>query len=194
MTQAAADAPDAAVAAAPAAAFEALALRTFVKLLRAAGAIEARLDPALAAAGLTSTQLGVLEALLHKGPLNQRELGRKLLSSPGNMTDVIDKLERRGLVLRTRKPGDRRAVRVELTAQGRDKIAALFPRHAAAIAAAMAGLAPEELATLEALLRKLGRGAAGMADPTAELGPGVPDPLAEEYGLAHIRRKSFDIE
>ena len=194
MTQAAADAPDSAVAAAPAAAFEALALRTFVKLLRAASAIEARLDPALAAAGLTSTQLGVLEALLHKGPLNQRELGRKLLSSPGNMTDVIDKLERRGLVLRTRKPGDRRAVRVELTAQGRDKIAALFPRHAAAIAAAMAGLAPEELGTLEVLLRKLGRGAAGMADPTAEPGPGVPDPLAEEYGLAHIRRKSFDIE
>ena len=194
MTQAAADAPDSAVAAAPAAAFEALALRTFVKLLRAASAIEARLAPALAAAGLTSTQLGVLEALLHKGPLNQRELGRKLLSSPGNMTDVIDKLERRGLVRRARKPGDRRAVRVELTPQGQDKIAALFPRHAATIAAAMSGLAPDELATLEALLRKLGRGAAGMADPMEAADPGVPDPLAEEYGLAHIRRQSFDIE
>ena len=194
MTRAAADAPDSAVAAAPAAAFEALALRTFVKLLRAAGAIEARLAPALAAAGLTSTQLGVLEALLHKGPLNQRALGRKLLSSPGNMTDVIDKLERRGLVLRARKPGDRRSVRVELTAQGQDKIAALFPRHAAAIAAAMSGLAPDELATLEALLRKLGRGAAGMADPTEAADPDLLDPLAEEYGLAHIRRKSFDIE
>jgi MarR family 2-MHQ and catechol resistance regulon transcriptional repressor len=194
VTQAAADAPDPAAPGAPAVAFETLALRTFVKLLRAAGAIEARLAPGIAAAGLTATQLGVLEALLHKGPLNQRALGRKLLSSPGNMTDVIDKLERRGLVLRTRKPGDRRAVRVELTAEGRDKIAALFPRHAASIAAAMAGLAPEELATLETLLRKLGRSAAGMADPTEAADSGVPDPLAEEYGLAHIRRNSFDIE
>ena len=194
MTQAAADAPDSAVAAAPDAAFQAVALRSFVKLLRAAGAIEARLAPGLAAAGLTSTQLGVLEALLHKGPLNQRALGRKLLSSPGNMTDVIDKLERRGLVLRARKPGDRRSVRVELTAQGQDKIAALFPRHAAAIAAAMAGLSREELATLETLLRKLGRSAAGMADLTEAADPGLLDPLAEEYGLAHIRRKSFDIE
>lgn len=176
------------------AASEAAALRVFVKLLRAASAVEARLEPGLIAAGLTSTQLGVLEALLHKGPLNQRELGRKLLSSPANMTDVIDKLERRGMVLRTRKPGDRRAVRVELTAAGRDKIAALFPRHAAAIAAAMAGLSREELATLETLLRKLGRSAAGMADPTEAADPGVPDPLAEEYGLAHIRRTSFDIE
>ena len=190
MTQPAADAPGTAPAAAP----TTLALRTFVKLLRAAGAIEARLTPALAAAGLTSTQLGVLEALLHKGPLNQRELGRKLLSSPGNMTDVIDKLERRGLVRRTRRPGDRRAVRVELTAAGQEKIAALFPDHAAAIAAAMAGLAPAELATLETLLRKLGRSAAGMADPTPAADQAPPDPLAEEYGLAHIRRTSFDIE
>ena len=180
--------------AAPEAAREAAALRVFVKLLRTVRAVETRLEPGLSAAGLTPTQLGVLEALLHKGPLTQRELGRKLLSSPGNMTDVIDKLERRALVRRSRKPGDRRAVRVELTAEGRDKIAALFPRHAASIAAAMAGLSREELATLETLLRKLGRSAAGMADPTEAADPGVPDPLAEEYGLAHIRRNSFDIE
>ena len=49
-------------------------------------------------AGLTPTQFGVLEALLHKGPLSQRELGQKVLTSAGNMTDLIDKLETRGLV------------------------------------------------------------------------------------------------
>ena len=62
----------------------------------------ARVEPRLAAAGLTPTQLGVLEAILHKGPLTQRELGRKVLTSAGNMTDVVDKLEARGLVRRTR--------------------------------------------------------------------------------------------
>ena len=74
------------------------ALGAYVKLLRAGRAVLARVEPRLAAAGLTPTQFGVLEAILHKGPLGQRELGRKVLTSPGNMTDVVDKLEARGLV------------------------------------------------------------------------------------------------
>ena len=165
------------------------ALRAYVKLLRAVRAIEAQLEPGLLAAGLTPTQLGVLEALLHKGPLTQVVLGRKLLTSPGNMTNVIDKLERRGLVSRGRKPGDRRAVRVDLTEAGRTKIAALFPRHAADIATAMAGLSAAELETLGGLLRTLGRTASGAWGTPAE-----PDPLAEEYGVSHLARRSFDIE
>ena len=64
-----------------------------MKLLRAGRAVLARVEPRLAAAGLTPTQFGVLEAILHKGPLGQRELGRKVLTSAGNMTDLIDKLE-----------------------------------------------------------------------------------------------------
>ena len=103
----------------------------YVKLMRAGRAVLARVEPRLAAAGLTPTQLGVLEAILHKGPLTQRELGRKVLTSAGNMTDVVDKLEARGLVRRTRSPRDRRVVPVELTQAGRTLIEALFPRHAA---------------------------------------------------------------
>ncbi|MGH7152290.1 MAG: MarR family winged helix-turn-helix transcriptional regulator, partial [Acetobacteraceae bacterium] len=128
------------------------ALRAYVKLLRAAKAVVARLEPALAKAGFTSTQLGVLEAVLHKGSLTQTELGRKVLTSAGNMTDLIDKLERRGLVRRSRKPGDRRAVRVELTPDGRQAIETLFPRYAADIAAAMAGLGADDLHRLGELL------------------------------------------
>ncbi|HJS84155.1 MAG TPA: MarR family transcriptional regulator [Acetobacteraceae bacterium] len=136
------------------------ALRAYVKLLRAAKAVVARVEPRLAESGFTVTQLGVLEALLHLGPLSQRELGRKVLTSAGNMTDVIDKLQRRGLVVRSRKPGDRRTVRVALTVEGQATIEALFPYHARDVAAAMGGLAPEELAQLGALLRRLGLAAA----------------------------------
>ncbi|MBV8615012.1 MAG: MarR family transcriptional regulator [Acetobacteraceae bacterium] len=136
------------------------ALRAYVKLLRAAKAVVARVEPRLAESGFTVTQLGVLEALLHLGPLSQRELGRKVLTSAGNMTDVIDKLQRRGLVVRSRKPGDRRTVRVALSAEGRAAIESLFPPHARDIAGAMSGLAPAELAQLGALLRKLGLAAA----------------------------------
>ena len=136
------------------------AVRAYVKLMRASHAVLARIEPALAARGLTPTQLGVLEALLHKGAMTHRELGRKVLTSAGNMTDVVDKLERRDLVRRVRDPVDRRAVRVELTEPGRALIGELFPRHAADIARAMAGLPTADLVRLGELLRALGMAAA----------------------------------
>ncbi len=140
-------------------------LRAYVKLLRAGRAVVARVEPRLTAQRLTVTQLGVLEALLHKGPLTQRELGRKVLTSAGNMTDVIDKLEGRLLVCRSRQAGDRRSVRVALTPAGRTLIEALFPLHAQDIAEAMGGLTVAELAELGRLLRKLGMAAASEDGP-----------------------------
>ena len=153
------------------------ALRAYVKLLRAGRAVLARVEPRLAAAGLTPTQLGVLEALLHKGAMTHRDLGRKVLTSAGNMTDVVDKLEARGLVCRTRSSQDRRIVSVTLTQPGRALIEALFPRHAQDIAAAMGGLSRAEQETLGGLLRKLGLAAAGEAGP-----------LVETRGAHHFRR------
>ena len=119
-----------------------------------------RIEKCLARDGLTATQIGVLEGILHLGPLTQRELGRKVLTSAGNMTDVIDKLAARGLVHRTRAKLDRRSVIVDLTPDGRGLIGAIFPQHARDIAAAMSGLDQTELETLERLLRKLGVAAA----------------------------------
>ncbi len=136
------------------------AVRAYVKLMRASRSVLARVEPALAARGLTPTQLGVLEALLHKGAMTHRELGRKGLISAGNVSDVVDKLARRDLVARVPDPADRRAVRVELTGPGRALIEDLFPRHAADIARAMAALSTEELRELGALLRRLGVAAA----------------------------------
>jgi len=140
------------------------ALGAYVKLLRASRAVLARVEPRLAAAGLTTTQFGVLEAILHKGPLSQRDLSQKVLTSPGNMTDLIDKLEARGLVRRLRQKADRRAVRVELTAEGHALIEPLFSAHAGDIDTAMAGLDEPELRQLGELLRKLGLAAGDLED------------------------------
>jgi MarR family 2-MHQ and catechol resistance regulon transcriptional repressor len=152
------------------------AVRAYVKLLRASRAVVARVEPMLAAEGLTTTQLGVLEALLHKGALTHRELVRKVLTSAGNMTDVVDKLETRGLVHRIRDEADRRLVRVELTPAGRCLIEELFPRHAADIARAMSGLSPAELHELSELLRRLGKAAARGEAPPAPLATGASAP------------------
>jgi len=135
------------------------AVRAYVKLMRASRAVNAHTEARLAACGITHTQLGVLEALLHLGPLTQRLLVDKVLTSPGNMTDLIDKLELRGLVARCRVESDRRNVEVGLTPEGEAFIGGLFPLHAQDIAGAMSGLSDAEIATLEALLRSLGKSA-----------------------------------
>src|SRR5437868_4309968 len=87
---------------------QALALDTYVKLVRATESVVARVTRPLAAVGLTEGQFGVLEMLLHLGPLSQREIGRKQFRSGGNVTVVVDNLEKRGLVHRERDRDDRR--------------------------------------------------------------------------------------
>lgn len=146
---------------------QAAALGVYVKLNRATRAVLAAVEHRVAVAGLTLTQLGVLEAVLHKGPMTQRELGRKVLTSAGNMTDVIDKLVRRGLIRRA--PRDGRSVQVELTEAGDRLIRSLFPNHAADIAAVFGTLTAAEMAELDRLLRKLGLCAA-----TLDLGGMTP--------------------
>ena len=78
------------------------------------------LNRPLAEAGLTESQFGVLEALLHLGPLHQRELAEKILRTNGNVTLVVDHLEKRGLVRRERGSADRRYIKVHLTDAGED--------------------------------------------------------------------------
>jgi MarR family 2-MHQ and catechol resistance regulon transcriptional repressor len=133
------------------------ALDAFIKLTRAADSIGTRAHGALRGQGLTVSQFGVLEALYHLGPLCQGELAGKLLKSGGNLTTVVDNLENRGLVERQRRPGDRRYVLVQLTPEGRHRIGALFPTHAARITAEMAALTGKEQELLGRLCRKLGR-------------------------------------
>lgn len=132
------------------------ALSTYVKLMRAAESVTARIHRNLSAIGLTISQLGVLDALYHLGPLSQTEIGKKILKSSGNITMVIDNLEKRGLVRRERGKSDRRYIIVRLTDEGRGLISAIFPPHAAVIAKEMSSLTAAEQKELGHLCRKLG--------------------------------------
>jgi MarR family 2-MHQ and catechol resistance regulon transcriptional repressor len=136
---------------------ERLALGTYVKLIRASEAATMRIHRHLAETRLTFSQFGVLEALLYLGPLCQKDLGEKILRSSGNITLVVDNLERRDLVRRERSSADRRFVAVSLTEKGRRLIEELFPRHAQAAVGEMAVLTPAEQEELGRLCRKLGK-------------------------------------
>jgi MarR family 2-MHQ and catechol resistance regulon transcriptional repressor len=146
-----------------------LALDTYVKLVRATSSLETRLFRRLAseAPELTPSQFGVLEMLLHLGPLHQCELARRILKSSGNMTLVIDNLEKRNLVRRARSAEDRRFVEVHLTEVGEALIRRIFPGHAAAITAELAVMSPEEQRLLGELCRRV-----GLADQTAPASAG----------------------
>ena len=106
------------------------ALDAFIKLARCVASLGAHLGGPrshLGTAGLTESQFGVLETLLHLGPLHQCRLAQKHLLSPGNLTLVINNLQRDGLVRRQRSTEDRRYVEVQLTDAGRALITDLFP-------------------------------------------------------------------
>jgi MarR family transcriptional regulator, 2-MHQ and catechol-resistance regulon repressor len=133
------------------------ALNAFVKMNRALNSLELRQQGPVARAGLTGSQFGVLEALLHRGSMCQARLGEKILRSPGNLTVVVDNLERRGLVRRERSTEDRREVLVHLTDDGRRLVERVFPEVAAAITDHMSVLTPGEQVELARLSRILGR-------------------------------------
>ena len=131
------------------------ALNAFIKLQRASESVSARVHAVLPS-GLTVTQFGVLEALFHIGPLCQSELAEKLLKSGGNLTLVVDNLEKAGYVARERDPADRRFVVVKLTDKGQAFIAGLFPKVVANVTREMAALSGTELSDLGRLCKKIG--------------------------------------
>ena len=137
---------------------EARALDAYVKLMRAALSIQAPLERELEAAGLSENQFGTLEVLYHLGPLHQTAIGEKLLTCGGNVTMVVDNLEKRALVRRERGTEDRRRITVHLTPAGRALVARAFPPHARRITAALGVLTASEQKTLGALCKKLGLG------------------------------------
>lgn len=136
---------------------EVRALNAYIKLVRATESVTSRLQRRLNEAGLTLSQFGVLEALLHLGSLSQKELAEKLLKSGGNMTLVIDNLEKRNLVQRQRQADDRRIVTVSLTESGLQLIGQLFPQHVADIVTEMSILTADEQDELGRLCKRLGK-------------------------------------
>ncbi len=134
------------------------ALDAYIKLVRASNTVISRVGKTRAMHKLTVSQFGILEALFHLGPLNQRELALKILKSGPNITTVIDNLERAGLVRRERNTEDRRSYTVSLTGEGQELIGRAFPDHVQAIVEAMNKLSPDEQDELARLCRKLGLG------------------------------------
>jgi len=69
-------------------------------------------------AGLTIPQIVILQTLGERGAMSTGGLAAEISLSPPTVTTILDRLEGRGLVARTRKAADRRVVLTELTREG----------------------------------------------------------------------------
>ncbi|WP_442603525.1 MarR family winged helix-turn-helix transcriptional regulator [Paenibacillus sp. KN14-4R] len=131
-------------------------LDLFIVLSRAYNSVSAHAIRDIRECGLNGTEFGVLELLWHKGGLPLQQIGEKVLMSSGNITYVVDKLENKGLLVRKPCPTDRRVTYAEISEQGSELLARVFPKHEEAIRLATSGLDAEEKQQAIQLLKKLG--------------------------------------
>ena len=133
-----------------------LALATWVKLARAFSSFNKRSIESIRTFGLTQPQFAVIETIGHLGPLKVGEICNKMLVSGGNMTLVLDNIEKLGFIERVHRLEDRRAILIQLTQKGKDLFDNVFKNHAEHVTKLMSVLSAEEQKTLSGLLKKLG--------------------------------------
>jgi DNA-binding MarR family transcriptional regulator len=135
----------------------ALALAVWVRLLKAHGLILRELRQRVPE-GLTLPQFDVL-AQVQRDPegMTSSELTRALLVTAGNVTGIVGRLARRGLVERRPVPGDRRAARIRLTPRGRQLMQRALPRHGRDVAALLSALRAPDLVQIRRVLGRLNR-------------------------------------
>jgi DNA-binding MarR family transcriptional regulator len=134
------------------------ALQVTARLSRIGPHLARRQEAVFNRFGLNRGEVGALSALRVSGPphrLSPTRLAKGLMLSSAGVTSRIDRLERRGFVRRLADPDDRRGVIIELTDQGREVVDAAVAALTISDRQLMERLDPQEVATLEVLLRKL---------------------------------------
>lgn len=140
-------------------------LRTWLRMLACTNIIESRVRGALRDKFATTLPrfdlLAQLDAATTDSPrgLTMSELSRRLMVTNGNLTGLVDRLVREGLVARRVSPPDRRAQMISLTTAGKRALDSMTPDHASWVRDMFAGLNDAERMQLYRLLGKLKRSA-----------------------------------
>ena len=104
---------------------------------------------------MTPQQYWLLRQLRDAGPLSTSELALALGVTPGSATVACKRLEKAGLVTRTRGEEDERVVRIALTEQGRAQIDALRRQRREDLSAWLGVLSLHEQEELQCLIKRL---------------------------------------
>jgi DNA-binding MarR family transcriptional regulator len=108
-----------------------------------------------------------LMAQLEREPegLSMGELSRRMMVTGGNVTNIVDQLEKEQLVQRMNLPGDRRAFRVSLTPAGRQAFTAMALAHEGWVVELLSSLSDRQQEQLHKLLGSLKAGTIKAATP-----------------------------
>ena len=133
------------------------ALRIWLRLLTCTQLIERRVRSGLREEFATTLPRFDLMAQLerHRDGLKMNELSRLLMVTGGNVTAIVDQLEKEGLVERLDEPDDRRAFRIHLTRAGEKSFAEMARAHEHWVVELLAGLSARERDELLKLLAKV---------------------------------------
>ncbi|TKC83508.1 MarR family transcriptional regulator [Trinickia terrae] len=153
-------------------------------LTKARNVLMDRMDRALAPLDLTSQQIGVVLLLANGRARTSQELSRALAYDSGSMTRMLDRLEKKGLIVRSRSADDRRVVCLALTELGLAASKKLPRLGAAVLNEQLRGFSADELATLTSLLGRFianGPDGAGLSCLSDEAAPSKTQPLDDRY-------------
>ena len=104
-------------------------VRVWLRLLSCTMAIEKEVQRRFAESGMTLPRFDILAALDRHGEMNMGALSQALLVSNGNVTQLVQKLVRDGLVEMRKPPADRRSSIVRMTPAGKKRFAELADAH-----------------------------------------------------------------
>lgn len=132
------------------------ALRLWLRLLTCTQLLERRVRARLRERFATTLPRFDLMSQLWRYPqgLKMNELSRHLMVTGGNVTGIVDQLEKEGLVERAAEPADRRAYRVRLTRAGRKSFGEMARAHEEWIVEMLGGLSRREHAEIYRLLAR----------------------------------------
>ena len=133
------------------------ALRIWLRLLTCTQLIERQVRSRLREQFATTLPRFDLMAQLERHPegLKMNELSRLLMVTGGNVTAIVDQLEKEGLVERVDEPGDRRAFRIHLTRSGDKTFAEMARAHEEWVVELLAGMSRRDQDELLRLLAKV---------------------------------------
>jgi DNA-binding MarR family transcriptional regulator len=128
------------------------AIRVWFRFVRLESRIQSTVAERLRAIGLSVPQCDVLTTLTEAEGISQQELAQRLYVTKGNISGLLDRLERAGLVERRSTAADRRQYAIYLTPKGRSAAGHAIAVQHALIAATLGRLPSEKLAEFETLL------------------------------------------
>jgi DNA-binding MarR family transcriptional regulator len=141
-------------------------------LTKARNVLVERTDRAVKPLGITAQQIGVILMLSCGRAQTPYELSRAMSYDSGSMTRMLDRLEKKGFIARTRSDADRRMVKLELTPRGRE-VAQQLPRLGSVVLnAQLQGFTAADVAALTGLLGRLIANGSGSDDQGPSEAPG----------------------